>query len=221
MTGYNLRFLESLRVFRDRISSGMIGRVVSVRTETGQYLPSWRPARDYRDTVSAQAALGGGVLMELSHEIDYLRWLFGDIKAVNATLLRQSSLEIDVEDTAHLLLTFDSPAAGAAVVASVNLDFVRRDSTRGCTAIGERGSLRWDAIADTVQVYDEPTRGWAPVFEGRRDPQESYLAEWRHFLECIEFGRVPLVSGEDGLAALRVVEGARQSSSLGANLALA
>ena len=57
---------------------------------------------DYRKTVSAQKILGGGVLLELSHELDYLRWIFGDVEFVQAQLARQSELDIDVEDTAHI-----------------------------------------------------------------------------------------------------------------------
>ena len=77
-----------------------------LRCEIGQYLPLWRPGSDYRLGVSANRALGGGVLLELSHELDYLRWIFGDVDWVQASLERQSALEIDVEDTAHLLLSF-------------------------------------------------------------------------------------------------------------------
>ena len=63
MTGYNLRFLSSLRRFRELLEEKRVGRVLSVRAEIGQFLPSWRPGSDYRQTVSAKAALGGGVLL--------------------------------------------------------------------------------------------------------------------------------------------------------------
>ena len=79
MTAYNLRFLPSLQAYRERIQFGVIGKVLSVRCEIGQYLPSWRPGSDYRQAVSASRALGGGALLELSHEIDYLRWIFGEV----------------------------------------------------------------------------------------------------------------------------------------------
>lgn len=219
MTGYNLRFLASLNALRDAVQQGAIGRVLSVRAEAGQYLPSWRPTVDYRATASATAALGGGVLLELSHEIDYLRWVFGEIQSVNATLLKQSGLEIDVEDTAHLMLVFEPRSGATPLVASVTLDFVRHDFTRRCTVIGECGSLRWDAIADSVQIFEQGRDDWRSVFNGPRDRDESYAAEWRHFLECIEGRHPPLVPGEDGLAVLQVIEAARRSSATGAVLA--
>jgi predicted dehydrogenase len=212
MTGYNMRFLPTLRRLRDEALTGRIGRVLSVRAEVGQYLPSWRPAADYRTTVSAQAHLGGGVLPELSHEIDYLRWIFGDVSWVSAVLLRQGDLEIDVEDTAHLLLGFHS-AERTEVVASVTLDFVRRDTVRGCTIVGERGSLRWNAIEGTVSVYEPDAPDWVVVFTHRAGRDDSYLAEWREFIDCISAGRSPAITGEDGLAVVQVIEAARESSA--------
>ena len=78
MTGYNLRFSESLNYFKEQLDSNKIGQLSSVRCEVGQFLPSWRPEQNYQNTVSANSKLGGGVLLELSHEIDYIRWIFGN-----------------------------------------------------------------------------------------------------------------------------------------------
>ena len=212
MTGYNLRFLPSLQSFRGFLGEKRIGRVLSVRAEVGQFLPSWRPDVDYRQTASAQAALGGGVLLELSHEIDYLRWLFGEIQWVNATLCKQSSLEIDVEDTAHLTLGFAADAGAVPVIATLNMDFVRQDTVRYCIAIGDAGTLRWDGIAGKVEFFEKSGNGWQVLFEQPTKRDDSYLTEWRHFLDCINEGTPSLISGEDGLAVLRITEAARQSS---------
>ena len=74
---YNLRHLSSLQSFRKSIRDNVIGNVLSVRSSVGQYLPEWRKNTDYRKGVSAQQHLGGGVLLELSHEIDYINfWNF-------------------------------------------------------------------------------------------------------------------------------------------------
>jgi predicted dehydrogenase len=214
MVGYNLRFLPSLLCFRDLLREKRVGRVLSVRGEVGQSLPTWRPGRDYRDAVSARTALGGGVLLELSHEIDYMRWMFGEVEWVRAVHLRQSDLEIDVEDTAHLILGMTG-TAGEPIVAALNMDFIRHDATRTCTAIGSNGSLRWNGLADTVEVFEAGQDAWELLFRGRRDPDESYRAELQHFVGCIASGHAPIVSGGDGLAAVRIVEAARRSSLSG------
>ncbi len=215
LTGYNLRFLPSLGHFRSLLHDGLIGRVISVRCETGQYLPLWRPGRDYRLGVSARRALGGGALLELSHELDYLRWIFGEVDWIQASLSRQSSLDIDVEDTAHLVIGFMGDEDGRRLIGSVSLDCVRHDVTRTCIAIGESGSLRWNAIAGTVEHLPAGAQGWQEVFLHKAQRDESYLAQWEHFLACVEGREVPLVSGEDGLEVLRIVDAARLASDDG------
>jgi predicted dehydrogenase len=215
MTAYNLRFLPSLQRFREIVRERRVGRVLSVRAEIGQYLPSWRPLTDYRESVSARAEHGGGVMLELSHEIDYLRWIFGDVDWLTATVRRQSDLEINVADTAMLTLVFHSQQKEPPVLASLNMDFVRHDMTRRCTVIGESGTIRWDALAGSVEIFAAGAAKWNTVMSQPPEPDESYLAEWRHFLKCIESGDPPIVSGEDGLAVLRVVEAAHASSATG------
>ena len=208
-TGYNLRFLPSLQQFKTMLDDNVIGTVWSVRSETGQYLPSWRPDRDYRQGVSAQYALGGGALLELSHEIDYLRWIFGEVDWVQAVLAQQSDFEIDVEDSAHLIFGFVVKGKQNPIIASVNLDFIRQDSTRLCTAIGKLGSLRWSGIDGTVELWKLGEQVWQEVYKHQATRDESYLAEWNNFLTCIEQRVPPMTTGEDGLKVLHVIEAAR------------
>jgi predicted dehydrogenase len=212
LVGYDLRFSEALQHFRVAVHRGLVGRVLSVRAEVGQFLPTWRPQVDYRQTVSARAALGGGVLLELSHDLDYLRWVFGEVDWVSAVQRKQSDLDVDVEDTAHLTLGFAGRATGPSLVGTLTMDFVRRDITRTCVAIGERGTLRWDGIAGTVEHFGDDNV-WRTIFAPLAQGTDSYVAEWRNFLACITEGASPVVTGADGLAALRVVEASRRSSN--------
>lgn len=213
LTGYNLRFLPTLQKFRELLLANTIGPIFSVRCEVGQYLPSWRPDADYRQGVSAQRRLGGGVLLELSHELDYLRWIFGEVSWVRAELSRQSRLEIDVEDTAHLTLGFVPKEDRTQLLASVTLDFIRHDTTRCCTAIGEAGSLRWNGVTGLVELCEAGGKGWVELFRYQCQRDESYEAEWRHFLDCVSKKEEPLISGKDGLKVLQIVHAARLSAA--------
>jgi predicted dehydrogenase len=213
MIGYNLRFLPSLQKFRDFLHNNIIGKILSVRCEVGQYLPSWRPDNDYRNGASARRRLGGGVLLELSHELDYLRWIFGEIDWVKATLSRQSALEIDVEDTAHLTLGFAPTLDQSQLIGDLSLDFIRHDATRLCTAIGEKGSLRWNALDGQVSIYEVDAKNWRELFCHRIGSDDSYIAELNSFIECVMNHKSPMISGEDGLKVLQVVEAARNSES--------
>lgn len=215
LIGYNLRFLPSLQRFRDLVNQGAIGRVLSVRCEIGQYLPSWRPDTDYRQCVSARRELGGGALLELSHEIDYLCWIFGEVDWVRATLSRQSTLEIDVEDTAHLILGFAPTTDGKQLVGTVNLDFIRHDTTRCCTAIGEKASLRWNGLTGVVEQFDAGATEWRELFRHQHQRDDSYRTEWQHFLGCVNNRETPSITGDDGLRVLQIIAAIRQASESG------
>jgi predicted dehydrogenase len=210
--GYNLRFSESLRAFRAMMHGGLSGPVLSVRAETGQYLPAWRPGRDYRSTVSANASSGGGVLLELSHELDYLRWVFGDVDWVQSWFGKVSSLEVDVEDTAHLMLGLKNPENGIELVVQLNLDFVRHDQVRTVTAVCERGSLRWDGVRGVVQRFDEGDREWSTVFSDSGEAT-TYESQWRSFIDRLEHDRSGEVALEDGVSVLETIEAIRLSKA--------
>jgi predicted dehydrogenase len=213
--GYNLRFSSSLREFKRKVDSLRFGRVLSVRAETGQYLPDWRNGRDYRTTASARGQSGGGVLRELSHEIDYLRWIFGDIGWVSAWCGKQSDLEIDVEDTAHLTLGFSPEAALPMLVGQLNLDFTRHDRTRSITAVCAEGTLRWDGITLRVEEWPQGGAGWEVSYAEAALAPTSYERQWDSFYLAVTKGASPEVTVEDGLAVLSVIDSARASNDSG------
>ena len=217
--GYNLRFLDSLRQFRTALKNGRIGRVVSIRAEVGQYLPDCRPGHDWRDTVSARAELGGGVLLELSHELDFLRWIFGEVGAVRGWMGRQGALDLDVEDTVHTLLEFVAPtprdAKGVPPVASVSLDFIRRDTVRQCVAIGEDGTLKWDAISSEIRLT-MPGGKVEVLYDALPDRDASYIAQLDAFLEAIPTGSGEgIAKAADGVAVLQITDAIRMSHAAG------
>jgi predicted dehydrogenase len=213
LTGYNLRYLPSLQRFRDLLGQRVIGKVLSVRCEIGQYLPTWRPDSDYRQGISARHDLGGGALLELSHELDYLRWIFGEIDWVKATLNRQSDLKIDVEDSAYLTLGFLPAADDKRLIGTLNMDLIRHDTTRLCTAIGESGSLRWNGITGEVALFPAGAGEWRQESSHPHQRDDSYLAEWQDLLTCVCESKVPQVTGEDGLRVLEIIEAALKSSA--------
>ena len=215
MTGYNLRFDPSLKALKSVIDDGLIGNPVGLRAEVGQYLPDWRPTTDYRDAVSANRSLGGGALLELSHELDYAQWLMGDITSVSAQVGQVSDLEIDVEDIAELNVRFGSGAIG-----NIHLDFVQRTPSRQCRIIGTEGTLIWDAIANTVRCFETAADEWSDMLITSTDRSQMYLDELVEFLAAINQQRQPCVTGEDGRRALAVVLAAKQSADEGVTVSV-
>lgn len=210
--GYNLRQMSGLRLMRDWLRQGRLGRIHSARVEVGQNLANWRAGGDPLRSVSASRALGGGVLLELSHEIDYLQWLLGPAVWVSAQLSRQGAWDIDVEDTA--LLTLGLGDQGNCV-AALQMDFLRHDTTRRCTLIGELGSLQWDAPAGRVSWWACDATGWETVEEVPAERDATYRLQWLSFIASCETGAAPAVDLEDGVSTLRVVDAARRSNDVG------
>ena len=144
---YNFRFHEAIVEFRQIIHSGGIGSLLTVRSDVGQYLPDWHPGEDYRRGYAARRNLGGGVIRTLSHEIDYVDWIIGSEPThVYCVSKRLSELEIDVEDTAALIIDYPS------VLAEIHLDMVRRPASRSLIAHGAEGALEWDDQEDRITL---------------------------------------------------------------------
>lgn len=208
MVGYNLRFKPSLIEARRSILSGTFGDILSVRAEVGQYLPDWRPGSDYRKSVSAKQSLGGGALLELSHEIDYLYWFFGLPQRVSCRGGHLSALKIDVEDTVELCLEYDHPKR----LVSIHLDFIQRNVTRNCKFIGTLGTLVWDGVADRIDMFvAEPAPASSSESFDTTDRNSMYVDELTHFLQCVETSSAPLIDGAQAYEVMTIVEAAKVS----------
>ena len=220
MVGYNLRFLNSLIKFREILRKNIIGKILSIRSEVGSFLPLWRHGSDYTKSVSAIKKLGGGVLLELSHDIDYLLWLFGSAKWVNSTIHRQSHLKIDTEDTAHITLCLSGHNNNRKIIANLNMDFYRHDTTRFCSVIGQHGTLHWNAINGTIKLFKKDTKKWKTIYKNKVHHDSSYISEWKHFINCIQKNKKPIIDGEDGLKVIKIIEAINKSSKSSSTVSL-
>ena len=193
------------------IADGAIGRLIGLRAEVGQYLPDWRPGSDYRQGVSARRDLGGGVVLELSHELDYVRWLGGEIQFVSAATGNLGGLDIDVEDSAEIVLGFADGAIG-----SVHLDMVQRSPTRTCKVIGTDGTLEWDGIRGHTRLFSAADDAWTDLY-GPSDVgvDEMYVKELAQFIRCVVDGEAVPVDGAEGRRIVELALAVKQSADAG------
>lgn len=209
--GYCLRHDPSLAALKAELAAGTIGRLLGLRLTVGQYLPDWRPGTDYRAGVSARTDLGGGVLAELSHEIDAARWLTGEAISVFARIAQIGDLEIDVEDTADIVLGFVG-----GVAANLHLDMLSRPAVREIRAAGTEGTLVWDGIVHESRVWTAAGGAWRPLpAETLADRDALFARQFDHFLRAIRGEAAPFPDGRDGARTLALVEAARESARTG------
>lgn len=209
LVGYQFRFHPGLQKVNDLLLEGAIGRPLSVRAHWGEYLPDWHPWEDYRDGYSARADLGGGVILTLSHPLDYLRWLLGEVTAVWSFSSSIGDLELTVEDTAEIGLLFAN-----GVIGSIHLDYYQQPSTHYVEMIGTDGTMCWEYAIGGVKLYRKDSNGWQtwslPESFERND---MFLAEMRHFREVVGGSAEPVCSLEDGIRALLLARAALTSCS--------
>jgi len=213
MIGYVLRYDLGAIKFKNWLDNKIKGKILHARIECGSYLPDWRPDQDYRKTVSALSELGGGVLLELSHEIDYLYWFFGKPKDVQAQIRNSGTLDINVEDQVDLLMTSEQ---GYCI--SVQIDFNRRHVERKCKVLTTEGELIWDAVNKNVTwkgVNKEQFK-----YEYNNERNSIYRKQLEVFFDCIENDNDPIVTVKDGINVISLIDAVRNASEKGIKVSL-
>lgn len=198
--GYNLRFLGIMRCLKRLLSENAVGDIYFAKIEAGQYLPAWRPGVDYRQSYSARAARGGGVALDLSHEIDYMRMLFGDPCVWTVHRAKVSKLEIDSEDMFEGVYLFPG-----SFICNVHLDYLQMIKKREIRIAGSRGTIVCDLVNKDARLTVDARE---TVFNDEEmfDLDGSYAAEIQHFIRVVQEGEDPMITLSDGISALRLLE---------------
>jgi predicted dehydrogenase len=165
--GYNLRFHPVLQKIYDLIEDQQI---YSMHVYCGQYLPLWRENQDYKKNYSANKKLGGGVLRDLSHELDYICWLTGEWQSVAALGGKFSNLEIDSDDLFCILLeTKKCPAV------SLQINYLDLNPKRQIIINTQDFSLKADLIKGILEINDKKQ-----IYDVKTD--DSYINEHHSIL---------------------------------------
>lgn len=139
---YNMRFSPLVKKLTELIRGE---ELISVVAYVGQYLPDWRPDSDYRNSYSARKSKGGGVLRDLSHELDLLLWLLGPVTSHTTTGGKLSDLEIDCEDTVMSLLEFEK-----CKNVSLTMNYLDRKVSRFIIVNTSTTTIKVDFVAKTI-----------------------------------------------------------------------
>jgi len=219
LVGYQLRFHPGLKAVQSILKAGAIGRVIAARLEFGEYLPNWHPYEDYREMPASHRELGGGLILSQIHDLDYAYSLFGLPRRVFAVGGHLSSLDVDGEDTASILM--ECVVDGRSVPVHLHQDCLRRPPSRTCEVIGDEGTIRLDFNERTVDVFDGPGRLIETQACEGGTRNQLFLDELRHFLACLKGDEQPVVGARDGAQSLRMAVAARESIETGRTVDLA
>jgi predicted dehydrogenase len=220
LVGFQFRYHPTLNKARELIQANAIGKVLTVHAHWGEYLPQWHPWEDYRQSYAARADLGGGVIRTLTHPLDYLRYLIGEVDSLWSFNGYISPLELDVEDVAEIGLKFSNGAIGG-----VHLNYVQRPPRHTLEIVGTQGTLRWDNADGVLQLqkFPAPFASYsdvppAPVIETFSPPEgfernQLFVSQTRHFIETVLGETEPVCNLIDGIMALRLALAAKESAT--------
>lgn len=185
----NLRFLDCLQFAKKFIKNKTINEVNSY---CGSYLPDWRADVDWRKVYSANAAMGGGVHLDLIHELDYLYWLLGKPQKSTKFLKKHSSLQIEAIDYANYILEYEN------FVSSVILNYYRKDSKRSLEIVMKDSTILVDILKNCV--YEN---GFL-VFESQQKPIDTYETQLRYFLNQLDLKQNSFNDMEEAYQILKI-----------------
>jgi predicted dehydrogenase len=214
LVGFQFRFHPGLQQIKQMLDAGAIGDPLSARAHWGEYLPNWHPWEDYTMGYAARPELGGGVVLTLSHPLDYLRYLFGEVRSLWAFTSRKG-LNMPVEDLAEIGLRFENGTIG-----NLHLDYDQRPASHTLEIIGTRGTIRWDNADGTTRLANIDTKDDAGPWQVFPPPQGfernwMFMDELRHFREVLLGQAEPVCTLQDGVQALRLALCACQSDKQG------
>lgn len=197
--GYNLRFLGAIKFIKDILMHGAIGDIYFVKIEAGQYLPYWRKGRDYKISYSASKRRGGGVALDLSHEIDYMRYFFGDPLYSRVVKGKVSDLVIDSDDIFEGIYKYNG------FVCNIHLDYLQRNKKRLIRIEASKGTLICDLISKEIVLE---VNGKKKIYRNSNlfDLDKTYVQELVNFINAVKKNDRPEVVFEDGVGALKLIE---------------
>ena len=209
MVGFQLRFHPCIKQLRTILNTGAIGRLLAVRTAIGEFMPYWHRYEDYRTMYAARADLGGGVILSQIHELDYLYSLFGAPRRVFAMGGHWSSLDIDVEDVASMML--ECMTEGRPLPVHVQFDYLQYPPSRNCEVIGDNGKVIMDLVTNETVLYTGRRADGERFKVDHFDRNQLFLDELKHFLKCVDARQTPIVTLQDGAVSLRTALAAKES----------
>ena len=171
---YNMRFHPVVIHLRDLVSKEE--KPIYFRITCSSYLPKWRPGQEYFDSYSAKRELGGGVILDLSHEFDYVTWLFGEIKNIEGYCNKISDLKIESEDILEAQIMCNSDIKG-----SLHLDYFSLNNERKIQIYYNDKYIEGNLLENTIKIKRQDSE--EQIINYQCSPEDTYKRQLVYFFE--------------------------------------
>lgn len=206
LLGYTYRWWPPFIELRRRLKAGAIGTPRHARMVMSAHLADWHPWERYEDFFMASREQGGGALLDESHFVDLMLWLFGEPESLFGRVERVSRLDISSDDNVDVLAAY---ADGLRV--SIHLDLYGRPHDRSVTIVGDDGTLQALFDPPRVQEARDAAGAWDTTAVAC-ERNDMFVAEAREFVDLVRgvVGRARCTL-DDGVAVMRCIEAIRLS----------
>jgi len=189
----NMRFYPAIVFIKNYLKSNNL-RINEVNIYCGSFLPEWRPGKDFRAIYSANKLMGGGVHIDLIHELDYCCWLFGFPNSTKCLHMNKSSLNIDAIDSARYLFSY------TGFNACISLNYYRRDAKRQIEIITADDTLIVDLLEN--KVTSNVSR--EILFQSEVGIIDTYTRQIEYFINQIKAGGVLMNNFDYAISILKL-----------------
>ncbi|MFT6745846.1 MAG: putative dehydrogenase, partial [Glaciecola sp.] len=190
----NLRFHPCVQFIKSQVTKEQFGRINEVNVYCGSYLPDWRPNKDFRTMYSANIEMGGGVHLDLFHELDYTCWIFGIPPKHSSTIRSTSSLAISASDYASYV--FEYPE----FTANLTLNYYRRKPKREIEIVSQKGTYTVDLINNKVVDDNGEILFSSPSF----NIMDTYVDQMAYFVDLLNSGSAGMNDLAESVEILKI-----------------
>lgn len=189
----NLRFHPCISFLKEYLE-GNTKRINEINVYCGSYLPEWRPGKDFRTIYSANASMGGGVHLDLFHELDYTTWLFGFPEVSRSIVRNVSGLQIDAIDYANYSLQY------LGFTANIVLNYYRRKPKREIEIVFQDETITIDLIKNEIRNDADEFLLKVKNFS----ILDTYSAQLKYFVDCLHANKQPMNSFKESILNLKI-----------------
>lgn len=207
-------FNPAIKMIKQILEKGTIGKVLAFQYHMGQYLPDWHPWEDYRTVYFSKKETSACREM-FAFELIWLNSLMkSSVKDVKGSIGKLSDLDMDADDTVTAAITYENNARGTLLI-----DVISRKPFRTLRILGSDGVLEWERFDYAIKVFtakDKKTEV-IPVPKGNPEKgyvneEEMYIDEIKAFLLAIKGKGIYPHSFKENLVNVRAMEALEKDS---------